>query len=471
MSILVSTLAGLLDDMLKSAQPNPLRVFKIGQDLISTREIDYGADPTEVSWVEQDPHHGNLWPAEVNMRRERDPIPSAAVFPGQTRYGYALCWSRPGFEWYPYLPAVCSFHYPIFRGMTSATIISTGSGWKLRDEDIQRWSSVEFVLQKTISIVGGGQLSDLEHVVPHWPSFFAYDRLHSLEAFARKSKMASLNAFQRMLAYCSYATSYACAKGQAGSQDHDQYFSNPSMAEDLFKRFGENAAGSNIQILLKFLWATLGEIHRSRNFVGIAVSYHRQFYYPAVRIMASYGVPVYVRWHESSKLQSYVNFDQHYMLKDWVPSLDDFKILQPLPPAANSYPPLPSENLPTTDSASHPLPAQRPGSTKPKNLFTDPMEYINQRKASIQKMFENSEATQQMKDRQKAAARFGYRSRKGAFVFEFQRVDVVDPNTGNKSVAWERKKLTRYEGQLTYNAAFSTQLWYDPIPFLLLFIP
>jgi len=116
---------------------------------------DPSLDPTEVSFLDDDPHDGNLYPKRLTLPLHQDPISeSARGVPGRPRYGYPLCWSRPGFEWCPYLPAVASFHYPIFRGMTSAKIVRAETGWKLRDEDIFLWSSVEFVMLRAIEAAG-----------------------------------------------------------------------------------------------------------------------------------------------------------------------------------------------------------------------------------------------------------------------------------------------------------------------------
>lgn len=445
--------------MLKTAQSD-VRVFRIGQDLISTCLSAYNPDPTEVLFVDSDPHHGNLWPSEIDIRCRKDPIPPASVVPGRPRYGYPLCWSRPGFEWYPYLPAVCSFHYPIFRGMKSTRIVSTGSGWKLRDEDILHWSSVEFVILRAINILGQGQLSALEHVEPHWPSSFGYKRIHTSEKNAVTAKTASLNAFQRMLAYCSYSSAYANVKQGGASLHHEIFFTNPRKVEDIFEKFGEDEVGSNVHVLLKFLLATLGEIYRTKNFVGIVVSYHREFHYPALYPMSSYGVPIYVRWHETMKLQSYDRYHQHHMLSDWVPSLEDFKILEAPLPAIDSHPPSTSDDSPSSAPMQHPPPIQYPTTAKSNVLFADPMDYIKQRKAAIQKKFESSEATQSMKDRQKSAMKFGYRSHKGPPVYEFEPVDHVDPKTGEKSTLWKRECLTKHDAQRTYDAASAAQLWY-----------
>jgi len=46
-----------------------MRTFKCGEDLISTLERDPRNDLMEVSIVDADPHHRNLWPMEVNFSR------------------------------------------------------------------------------------------------------------------------------------------------------------------------------------------------------------------------------------------------------------------------------------------------------------------------------------------------------------------------------------------------------------------
>lgn len=49
-----------------------------------------------------------------------------------------------------------------------------------------------------------------------------------------------------------------------------------------------------------------------------------------------------------------------------------------------------------------------------------------------------------------------------AQVYEFK---PVDPKTKDKSMLWERRGLTKFNEQQTYDAVCPTQLWYVPFPF------
>jgi hypothetical protein len=415
---------------------------------------DPNADPTEVEFVELDPHHGNLWPVEVDLTRRPDPIPETARgHPGKPRYGYPLCWSRTNFEWYPYLPAVSSFHYPIFRGMQSARIVSTGSGWKLRDEDIFLWASVEFVLLKTIQILGAGRLTSLEHVTPHWPESFGYKRLHSTEKFASKAKIASLNAFQRMLAYCSYTISEASIpKLLAVPYEYRTFLNNPHWIEYLFREVAQDVPNSDVHVLLKFLFATIGELRQTNNSIGIVVSYHKEYHYPSVLAMSRSGIPIYVRWHETLKLNSYSTYHQHHMLKEWAPNLDDFKLLE--------RPPLDQLAVSDVDGLQASEPSVPPPPPNSSHTFLDPMDYVRRRTADITTKLAESDRAQSMKDRQTSAMKFGTRSYRGADVYELERTERTDSHTGQKIVYWERRRLNRDDAYRTYDLASPSQLWY-----------
>lgn len=341
--------------------------------------------------------------------------------------------------------------------MKSAKVVSAGSGWKLRDEDIRLWSSVEFVMSKTIQVLGAGQLTSLEHVTPDWPESFGYKKLHATEKFALKSKTTCLNAFQRMLAYVSYTISEVSdSKFRTLPQQYRTFISNPHCVDEIFRKVTEHSPNSDVHVLLKFLFASVGEIFRTSNFVGVVVSYHKEYHYPSILAMRKSGVPIYVRWHETLKLDSYSTFHQHHMLKDWVPNLDAFEILNP--------PPL---SLSSTHDPQTPSPPRFPHSP---NTFLNPMDYVRQRTADIEiKLTQPDRPIQTMKDRQKAAMKFGTRSHRGANVYELERKEQVDPNTRQVTVHWERRRLDRIDAQRTYDMASPSQLWYALSLFLLLF--
>lgn len=120
-------------------------------------------------------------------------------------HGYPICWAQSNDEWHPYLPAMFSFSYPIFRGMsTDPLIIHDKSGYRLTDEEISLWRNVEYVIWTSALALQNGLCFPLEQQVPFPPSKYGYAQRHSQERFARKCALKSLHAFQRLLAYCSY---------------------------------------------------------------------------------------------------------------------------------------------------------------------------------------------------------------------------------------------------------------------------
>jgi len=341
--------------------------------------------------------------------------------------------------------------------MTSAKIVRAGTGWKLRDEDIRLWSSVEFVILKIIGAAGSGQLVSLDHVTPHWPRVFGYQKLHTAERFAVRAKTASLNAFQRMLAYCSYVVANTTTLEASSTPEQLQsLLSDPERVDHLFKKVGGDESDTALHVLVKFLWATLSEIQRTSNFAGIVVHNRKPYDYPTVRAMRRHGVPVYVCWDNGRKLKSYSQHHQHHILNDWAPSPDDFRALEQHPPSIADQPQIPVPvrygPLPTIKSA------QR---------FLDPMDYVRERKPRIELKLATSETAQSMKSRQVSAMKFGPRSHRGPHVYELERKEEVDQNTGGKIVYWERSRLDRATATTTYEDARPSQLWCAVFHFIL----
>jgi len=414
-------------------------------------------DPTAASHVDNDAHNGGLRPNILPLPLCRDPIPETVRgAPGRARYGYPLCFSEPGFEWHPYLPAVTSFHYPIFRGMTSAKIIRTGSGWKLRDEDILLWTSVEFVMLKVIQAVSFGQVVSIYHVTPDCPEVFGYKRLHTSEKFATKAKTASLNAFQRMLAYCSYTvaatTTREASSGSEGFQPPSLW--NPEQMDHLFKRISADAPGTDVHVLVKFLWGTLHEIHRTSNFTGVLVHPHKHYDYPCLRTMRRHGVPVYIWWDNTLGSRTYSAHNQHHILNDWAP---DFRALEHSAAsiAGQSQTPAPSHY-------GHLRPI------KSTQRFSDPMDYVQQRIRRIEDTLTTPDKAQSMKSRQESAMKFGIHSQRwGADVYQLERKEEIDQNTGKTVIYWERRRLDKADAGTTYDNASRKNLWCGLFLFLL----
>lgn len=333
--------------------------------------------------------------------------------------------------------------------MTSAKIVRAGSGWKLRDEDIRLWSSVEFVMLKTIAAVGSGQLLRLDHITPDWPEAFGYKRLHAMEKFALRAKTASLNAFQRMLAYCSFMVANTTAlEPNTLPKDFRSLLSDPERMDRLFRGISADAPGTDVHVLVKFLWGTLSEIHRASNFAGIFLHPHEPYDYPCVRAMRRHGVPVYVWWDKGLKSRTYSRHHQHHILNDWAPSQDDFRALEQRPPSITDQP----QTAAPTNYGPHPA-------NKSTKRFHDPMDYVRQRESHIELKLAGSDEAEAMRSRQRSAMKFGTRSYRGAHVYELERKEEVDQNTGEKIVYWERSRLERAVAATAYELASRSQLW------------
>jgi hypothetical protein len=194
------------------------------------------------------------------------------------QYGYPICWSKEGFEWYPYLPAVVRFHYPIFRGMSANPEITyDGSGFRLEDQEISLWMNIEHVMTTTCEVLQAGRIYSLEHFTPQPPSEYGYVQRHSQHKFAKKSMIKSRNAFQRLLAYCSFA---AAAHRNTGPVSNHLPSSHSDAISTVYQKIGSNLP--NVHILIKNLFLTIDEMRQSGNFTGVVINYAEKYHYPAV---------------------------------------------------------------------------------------------------------------------------------------------------------------------------------------------
>jgi hypothetical protein len=419
-----------------------LRTFKYKEDFLSTLEPERARDPVRVSKVcATGDKDDNLYPLALDLPLKYDPIPRTVRGPSRrARYGYPICWSKDGFEWHPYLPAVISFHYPIFRGMSQyPDIIHDNLGYKLKDEEIRLWANVEFVMLKTIEILQHNKLRSLVHQKPPSPSTYGYMKGHAQAIFAKKVVRKSLNAFQRLLGYCSY--SMAGASSNCDS--------------DIYNRFDMN--GVEVHILAKTLLATLSEIKAAANFTGIVVDYTEAYDYPAVTRMLNHGVPVYVRWPGNGRLDVYSAYHQHHNLHEFRP---DPKVLDELRNPTPISKPLAIAPRPAIHS-------QRIGA-KTSKTYNHPMEYLRQRLEEIPTEFCHltPEKQKSAEDRLRSAREF--RNMGGAKYYKFESYTIVDEETGKEKECYIRELLSKAEAKSDFEDTDNRQLWYVP---LILFSP
>ena len=423
-----------------------LRVIRYQQVYLSTFEEDPAKDPAVVQKVSTtNDKDDNLFPSQLPPPPGIEHLlaPSGESL-GKKRYGYPICWSRKNYEWYPYLPAVIDFSYPIFRGMSrQPSIVHDKSGYRLNNEQMALWQNVEFVMSTVSKAVSSGQLISLEHREPEPPSSFGYTRGHTQLKFAQKCALKSLNAFQRLLGYCAYSIAGSNSLQPLGS--YAGFYSDRGIS-DLYKKLDTD--NPDIHILTKLLLSTLWRMRSSGNHTGVVVTYGEDYDYHAVNRMLANSVPVYVSW-PGPNVNPYAQFHQHHNLKDFLPKPELFEALE--------RPPSPQPEAVFT------LPAIRygvPPAPKDKRTYDHPADYVRKRLLEIPEELERSPDKQRMVNRLASAARLS--SLGSATFFQFECTIVTDRQTGREKKCWTRASLTKSEAKDMFEATEGCNVWYVP---------
>lgn len=378
-----------------------------------------------------------------------------------------MCFSKSNLEWYPFLPAVFTFQYPVFRGMSANPHVTRhSSGWKLTDEDIALWHAVETVMINTAAVLQEGSLHPLEQVAPLPPREYGYARAHTQEKFARKSITKSLNAFQRLLGYCSYSLANSTNVHRV---KQDLYSERWSMA-GVYRSLG--FAVESIHILVKNLFFTMEEMKRNGNFAGIVVDYTVGYDCSMLGTMLTGGVPVYLSWPGAGP-NPYLDqrkFPRNHIIKSLFPKNEVLQELEDIPKPmktlpcnftdttalATSIPTVPDTTIPTIVDASPHSTGYRSNSRMGK-LYNHPLDYVHLRLPLVRSELESSADRQRMKDRAKSAKSFSSLGTAKYYVFDSH--DVVDQHIGKEGVLWSRTLLTRHDALGHFEDANPRHLW------------
>jgi len=421
-----------------------LRVIRYQQVYLSTFEEDSAKDPTGIQKVSaSDDKDDNLFPSQLPPLpgTEHNFVPLAESL-RKKRYGYPICWSRLNYEWYPFLPAVVDFNYPIFRGMSrQPDIVHDKSGYRLNDEQMALWQNVEFVMLTVSKAAGSRQLVSLDHREPEPPSSFGYTRGHTQLKFAQKCALKSLNAFQRLLGYCAYSIS-GCTSLQPLSP-HAAFYSDRGISE-LYQKLNPN--NPDVHILAKLLLSTLWKMRFSGNHTGVVLAYDDDYDYSAVVRMFENRVPVYVAW-PGPDANPYTRFSQHHRLEKFQPKREHFEALQS-PPAPQ---PEAVSTLPTIHYGVPPAP-------KDKRTYDHPADYVRKRLQEIPEELERSPDKQSMLSRLKSAANLSNLG--SAKFFQFEPTTIIDEQTGREKRCWTRILLTKSEAMDMFEAIEGSNVWY-----------
>jgi hypothetical protein len=376
----------------------------------------------------------NLFPSQLSPSEGYSGFLNLEQSEQRKRWGYPICWSRDGYEWCAYLPAVCDYNYPIFQGMSrTPNIVTTeDSRYKLDDEEIKRWSNVECVMVNVAKVLAGGRLESLDSTVPCSPSQFGYQDTHSKPEHARLSARKSLNAFQRLLGYCAY--SMAAAPYSPVHNPRNPTGPHTSKLMSFLER-----SARDFQTLAKLLLSTLSRMGTFGNYAGVVVHSNKPYNYVAVKIMAARNVPVYVAWPTSGE-NPYTRFHQHHHLEEFLPKPEQLRALV--------EPPNPVDNAPAIHRSL--LEDQKPSET-----WDHPMDYVKQRTQELPQQLERDPQRQQKLDRLTASLTARGVGRAG--FFRFDRTE-----TGETKACWSRTLLKKAEAVSYFNDARKHELWYVP---------
>jgi len=402
--------------------------------------------------------HDVLFPELLPLPLRRNPIPSESrPAPADPIRGFPIRWSIPRLLWLPYLPAVVTYHYPIFRNMNRSPGIKVVElGFVVDPSAVTHWSNIESVIRITIDKVRV-DATTCQHQPPPYPLSFGYTRTFKKRKQASEAAKKSLLAFHHMLAYCSYVVASSRTLHLSHSQ-HRHLYENPTEVATLFKKINDS---SSSHVLLKLLWSSLGEIRQTRNFAGVVVTYDQPYDYESVRDMHRYGVPIYIRWSGYHRFQTYSSSPRGEILAQWRPSADSFTTLgqpqhpthpQPSTPSTPQPPPPPE---PSTSSTQRP-PLPPPPVILDRHVGVDPWQYVESRKAKIAA---TPNKPQSWLDREVSARSFAQPGRYGSRVYQFTSVGVVEEGTGKETQVWERAVLTRAEALSLWNGVKSRNLW------------
>jgi len=374
--------------------------------------------------------------------------------------GFPIRWSTVGLEWYPYLPTVISFHYPIFRGMdTSPRIIHDGTGYRLEASVISWWSAIELAMIDVIQSLKEQRMTTSGHKPPSYPYQYGYKWTHPRRRVVKGAVRKSLCAFQQLLAYCSYAAAGVESPVRGRSEP---FYRNPSLVEDIIiDRPPSTGEADRPHILRKLLWGTLGEIRQTRNFVGAAISYRQPFDYEFLSEMVNYGVPVYVSWSNLIHEHSYSAQPLRHLLSEWCPPSGVFRSSGSLPEAFGSRDP------PATHLDEDTSPVHRPSRDHHTYAVPDkrspryPWEYVRKREDQIaSKLTKSGSSNQSILARADSASRLVPLGRRGASVYQFEHVETLDESTGEVTEMWDRVALTRPESMTLWDHVKRRHLWY-----------
>jgi hypothetical protein len=342
---------------------------------------------------------------------------------------------------------VLSYGYPIFKKMNTSptpTQDGTGGSFVLDPSTIHQWSAVEHVMRDAARRLEHLRPMGVNCSSPKYPSEYGYKLTYRRKKDAVSALKNSLNAFQQILAYCSYSLA-SIHPSLPPINTHVEFFKDPTKAQDIL----DGSDPDSDRSLAKLLWASVGEIQRARNFIGVIITHQEPCDPQSLSNMHRYGVPVYVRWPNHPHPEIHPSSPNSDPLSPWRPPNSTFATSRQSPTGLSDSAPSSKPPPPTCLVLDHR--SQR-----------YPWEYVEKRKAKIAEILSTPNPSNiSYLGRQKNAQSFGPPGLKGGpLLYQFDLSPKVDQTTGEEIQEWVRTPLTRSDVIDTWETFPPNQLWW-----------
>lgn len=248
----------------------------------------------------------------------------------------APCWLKQNYEYFAFLPKEHWFggHLLTSLNFRRSQPIKRDSRWYLDDETRNIWRSLDLNLTKSINVIGGGLLVDLEHFEPAPAVKYGFSHGHKSERNLRISLALSKKAIVHRLAYLAYIISI--------QYQWDQDLVSQAWWRDFTQRCSPTWVDG--------IWDTIYRQWNTRNFTGVVakpVTSTVRWLNAALK----FGVPIWVFFPAPG---AFGRLDGGFVMKQWEPTtqqVDASRQAQSSKVAALATPTTPPHpsNLPSVD--------------------------------------------------------------------------------------------------------------------------
>ena len=296
-----------------------------------------------------------------------------------------LSWVKPGYDYYAFLPRDRSFDGHLLTPLKYHDLVCTqrDGRWYVDEETRELWQSLDLGLTKSINVIGGNLLVDLNHKEPSRAIEYGFTRGHKSQANLKVSLMASKHAFIHRLAYLTYIIAYRYKWDTPELGDQPWW-------NEFVARCGPTWVDS--------VWDAVCRQWDTRNFIGVAVR-PIQASVRWLRAALHFGVPIWVLFPQPG---CYNGLDGGFVMNQWQPTQEQVSNARTAQKVAQAVA-LQPKPTPTSPPLDHPS-ALTPPAILPENgqWFKSWQDFFHKRdEADVRRLEEAS-----MEDRKAWDSRF-----------------------------------------------------------------